>query len=156
MWILFYTYIRIGFFNVYILTRAKVKNYKYPFIQTQPKIKQNPRNFPSIQSITQCQILLPIIFILVQSVIPSYSAESSTCLSVYNEGGAPAVLNSPKCPRWELSDHRPPPRNPKCQFAVRQGRRPYQEDRVICALDLRLPFPGKTLLPYKIMFMLWV
>ena len=71
-----------------------------------------------------------------------------------NEGGASAVVNSPKGPRWELSDHLPPPRNPKGQFAVRQGRRPYQEDRVICALDIRIPFPGKTLLSYKIMLML--
>ncbi|KAL9227537.1 hypothetical protein vseg_003215 [Gypsophila vaccaria] len=81
---------------------------------------------------------------IISCAITCFSAESSTCLSVYNSGGAPAVLNSPKCPRWKSSDRHAPPRNPRCQFALHQGRRRYQEDRVVCALDIRIPFPSSS------------
>lgn len=74
------------------------------------------------------------------------SGESSTCLTVYKEGGAPAVFQSPKCPRWKLSDYNSPPRTTsRCQSAMRQGRRKSQEDRTLCALDLHIPFPGYTI-----------
>lgn len=69
--------------------------------------------------------------------------ESSTCLTVYKEGGAPAVFQSPKCPLWKLPDYNSPPRTTSgCQSAMLQGRRKYQEDRTLCALDLHIPFPG--------------
>lgn len=73
--------------------------------------------------------------------------ESSTCLTVYKEGGAPAVFQSPKCPRWKLSNYGSDPRTitttaARCQSAVLQGRRKSQEDRTLCALDIRIPFPG--------------
>ncbi|KGN61734.2 hypothetical protein Csa_006170 [Cucumis sativus] len=72
-------------------------------------------------------------------------AESSTCLMVYKEGGAPAVFQSPKCPLWEHSDYTfQSPNAPHCQIAMHQGRRKYQEDRTLCALDVRIPFPSKT------------
>ncbi|KAB1203336.1 putative protein phosphatase 2C 51 [Morella rubra] len=75
--------------------------------------------------------------------------ESSTCLTVYKEGGAPAVFQSPKCPRWKLSNYGSDPRTitttaARCQSAVLQGRRKSQEDRTLCALDIRIPFPGAT------------
>lgn len=72
--------------------------------------------------------------------------ESSKCLTVYKEGGAPAVFQSPKCPRWKLPDYgseqwsKLP--NARCQTALHQGRRKSQEDRVLCALDIHIPFPG--------------
>ncbi|KAL8170302.1 hypothetical protein V2J09_022106 [Rumex salicifolius] len=73
------------------------------------------------------------------------AGESPTCLTVYKEGGAPAVFKSPKCPRWKLPKY-DPPRHPhrtsNCQTAMLQGRRSYQEDRILCALDVRIPFPG--------------
>lgn len=75
--------------------------------------------------------------------------ESSTCLTVYKEGGAPAVFQSPKCPRWKLSDYRSNQGSEnglpstRCQMAMHQGRRKTQEDRTLCALDLRIPFPGE-------------
>ncbi|XP_022996359.1 uncharacterized protein LOC111491615 isoform X1 [Cucurbita maxima] len=73
------------------------------------------------------------------------SSESSTCLMVYKEGGAPAVFQSPKCPLWKLSDYTfQSPNAPHCQIAMHQGRRKYQEDRTLCALDIRIPFPSKT------------
>ena len=33
------------------------------------------------------------------------NGESSTCVTVYEEGGAPAVFQSPKCPHWTLSNY---------------------------------------------------
>ncbi|PKU78654.1 Putative protein phosphatase 2C 76 [Dendrobium catenatum] len=76
-------------------------------------------------------------------LIPSFAGETQTCLAVYKEGGAPAVFQSPKCPRWTLPADAPggPPTN--CQIAVRQGRRRSQEDRAVCVLDIRIPFLGR-------------
>lgn len=74
------------------------------------------------------------------------SSESSTCLMVYKEGGAPAVFQSPKCSLWKLSDYTfQSPNAPHCQIAMHQGRRKYQEDRTLCALDIRIPFPSTAL-----------
>ncbi|KAK6141570.1 hypothetical protein DH2020_024671 [Rehmannia glutinosa] len=76
------------------------------------------------------------------------AGESLTCLTVYKEGGAPAVFQSPKCPRWTLSNFKPQnsrrSRSPSatCQSAMLQGRRKSQEDRTLCVFDLRIPFPG--------------
>lgn len=80
-------------------------------------------------------------------VSPHSYGESSTCLTVYKQGGAPAVFQSPKCPLWKL-----PPRNSRarattasktarCQSAMLQGRRKSLEDRTLCALDIYIPFP---------------
>ncbi|XP_047315868.1 uncharacterized protein LOC124919630 [Impatiens glandulifera] len=69
-------------------------------------------------------------------------AESPACLTVYKEGGAPAVFQSPKCPRWKLLEYVSSPGTARCQTAMHQGRRPSQEDRTLCALDIRIPFPG--------------
>ncbi|KAL3647831.1 hypothetical protein CASFOL_008799 [Castilleja foliolosa] len=76
------------------------------------------------------------------------AGESPTCLTVYREGGAPAVFQSPKCPRWTLSNFKPQHnrrfRSPAatCQSAMFQGRRKSQEDRTLCVVDLHIPFPG--------------
>ncbi|XP_058191474.1 uncharacterized protein LOC131308546 isoform X2 [Rhododendron vialii] len=70
--------------------------------------------------------------------------ESSTCLMVYREGGALAVFQSPKCPRWKLSDYSASPPTARCQSATHQGLRKSQEDRTLCVLDLRIPFPGPS------------
>ncbi|CAH8349398.1 unnamed protein product [Eruca vesicaria subsp. sativa] len=69
--------------------------------------------------------------------------ESSTCLTVYKQGGAPAVFQSPKCPRWNWPSrsHSRTGGDARCHTASLQGRRKYQEDRLLCALDLRIPFP---------------
>ncbi|OVA05389.1 Protein phosphatase 2C (PP2C)-like domain [Macleaya cordata] len=60
------------------------------------------------------------------------------------EGGVPAVFQSPKCPRWSLSNEAFQWRMENCQSARLQGRRNYQEDRTFCALDMKIPFPGRT------------
>ncbi|KAK4492507.1 hypothetical protein RD792_003318 [Penstemon davidsonii] len=71
------------------------------------------------------------------------AGESLTCLTVYREGGAPAVFQSPKCPRWSHSNFKSNPDRPAtCQSAKLQGRRKSQEDRTLCACDLSIPFPG--------------
>ncbi|PON94973.1 Protein phosphatase [Trema orientale] len=78
--------------------------------------------------------------------------ESSTCLTVYKQGGAPAVFQSQKCPRWKLSPSSSSSKSDyasqswtteRCQLAMLQGRRYSQEDRALCVLDLRIPFPGR-------------
>ncbi|XP_027935639.1 uncharacterized protein LOC114190798 isoform X2 [Vigna unguiculata] len=75
--------------------------------------------------------------------LPFVHAESSTCLTVYKNGGAPAVFQSPKCPLWKLSDYDSIPKSTaRCQIAMLQGRRESQEDRALCVLDVRIPFPG--------------
>lgn len=99
-------------------------------------------------SVNESMIRTSRILLFLLSFIASHTtplnAESSTCLMVYKEGGAPAVFQSPKCPRWRLSNHASRPRTVTCQSAISQGRRKSQEDRTFCALDVRIPFPGTT------------
>ncbi|KAK6937572.1 Protein kinase domain [Dillenia turbinata] len=89
--------------------------------------------------------ILRILFLLGFLLCVSHRiyGESLTCLTIYKQGGAPAVFQSPKCPRWKLSDHRSKSPPLTCSSAMLQGRRKSQEDRTICALDLQIPFPGK-------------
>ncbi|CAN8253879.1 unnamed protein product [Cochlearia groenlandica] len=84
-----------------------------------------------------------IIYLIVLLLAINCGGESSTCLTVYKEGGAPAVFESPKCPRWNLHNWGSRTGG-RCHTAAIQGRRKYQEDRLLCALDLLIPFPGKT------------
>ncbi|XP_057800960.1 uncharacterized protein LOC131016306 isoform X2 [Salvia miltiorrhiza] len=92
--------------------------------------------------------LLLLLSGLALSATPPVGGESPTCLTVYREGGATAVFQSPKCPRWNLSNfksqsnRRPESRSLTCQSSALQGRRKSQEDRTLCFLDLRIPFPG--------------
>ncbi|XP_039048274.1 probable protein phosphatase 2C 51 isoform X2 [Hibiscus syriacus] len=93
------------------------------------------------------QSLLAVLGFLVFSPRSS-GGESSTCLTVYKDGGAPAVFQSPKCPRWKIPDHgsgkrAATPAMGHCQSAMLQGRREHMEDRTLCMLDLHIPFPSK-------------
>ncbi|KAM1248149.1 hypothetical protein ACFX2J_043995 [Malus domestica] len=73
----------------------------------------------------------------------SYGRESSsTCLTLYEHGGAPAVFESPECRQLKHSDDSQ--RTSLCQMAMLQGRRKYLEDRTLCALDVRILFPGRV------------
>ncbi|CAL0320562.1 unnamed protein product [Lupinus luteus] len=70
--------------------------------------------------------------------IPFTQSESSTCLTVYNSGGAPAVFQSPKCPRWKLSDYDSPSQSTaRCHNAILQGRRISQEDHTLCVNGIK-------------------
>ncbi|GAV87925.1 Pkinase domain-containing protein/PP2C domain-containing protein [Cephalotus follicularis] len=95
----------------------------------------------------ESQLKLYVLGFILFTITPC-NGESSTCLMVYKEGGAPAVFQSPKCPWWKLSNYDSPPRSSttaaRCQSAMLQGRRKALEDRTLCALDIRIPFPGKT------------
>ncbi|AEE80468.1 kinase superfamily protein [Arabidopsis thaliana] len=96
---------------------------------------------------------LLIIFFVFFFLVINCRGESSTCLAVYKQGGAPAVFQSPKCPRWILQNWGSPTHSGagRCHTAAIQGRRNYQEDRLLCALDLRIPFPGKTGTPKDVL-----
>lgn len=97
-----------------------------------------------IESMIQTSRILLFLLWFLASQTPPLNGESSTCLMVYKEGGAPAVFQSPKCPSWRLSNDASRPRTVTCQSAMSQGRRKSQEDRTFCALDVRIPFPRKT------------
>uniref|UniRef100_A0A5B7ATR6 PPM-type phosphatase domain-containing protein n=1 Tax=Davidia involucrata TaxID=16924 RepID=A0A5B7ATR6_DAVIN len=69
---------------------------------------------------------------------------SVSCMMVYDEGGASAVFGSPDCPQWVLSTESLPNQTGNCQFATLQGHREYQEDRITCNLEMKMPFLGKN------------
>ncbi|OVA05388.1 Protein kinase domain [Macleaya cordata] len=94
--------------------------------------------------IDEFKFMLILLGFLLLFSVPCSHGESSKCLMVYKEGGAPAVFQSPKCPRWSLSNEAYRWRTDNCQSAMLQGRRKHQEDRTFCALDMRIPFPGRT------------
>ncbi|XP_042014678.1 probable protein phosphatase 2C 51 isoform X2 [Salvia splendens] len=65
---------------------------------------------------------------------------SLACMMAYEEAGVSGVLNSPEC-LWLLpSSLHSSNSNNDCHFATLQGRRDYQEDRLLCNLHLHLPF----------------
>ncbi|KAK0580993.1 hypothetical protein LWI29_008627 [Acer saccharum] len=81
------------------------------------------------------------VVIIAYATTPSIG-ESSTCLTVYKEGGAPAVFKSPNALAGISNYNSRQRTTSRCQMAMLQGRRKSQEDRTLCALDLRIPFPG--------------
>lgn len=85
--------------------------------------------------------MLASIGALLCSVAHANHGVSDSCMMAYEEGGVPSVLNSPECP-WLFSTLQSSNSAKDCQFATLQGRREYQEDRVVCNLDLKLPFAG--------------
>ncbi|XP_075492086.1 uncharacterized protein LOC142530177 isoform X1 [Primulina tabacum] len=87
-----------------------------------------------------------LLFILILGFVFGIAGESPTCLTVYREGGAPAVFQSPKCPRWKPSTFKSGAETQAsgatCQSAMLRGRRKTMEDRTLCSFELRIPFPG--------------
>ncbi|XP_071721292.1 probable protein phosphatase 2C 51 [Rutidosis leptorrhynchoides] len=70
-------------------------------------------------------------------------AVDSSCMIAYNDGGAPAVLQSLECTtaiQWVESFKKS---TKDCDFASLQGHRQYQEDRVTCIHNIKLPLIGK-------------
>ena len=80
-------------------------------------------------------LLLGILFI----AIPSSYGVSVSCMMAYDEGGISSVLESPECSEWVLSTGSLQNKTVNCQSATLQGRREYQEDRILCHLDLKIP-----------------
>lgn len=71
------------------------------------------------------------------------SFTSSNCLTVYQEGGAEAVIQSPRCAASVTYAPRRSHGHSNCQVATLQGRRKFQEDRAVCATGIKIPFLGK-------------
>ncbi|KZV22526.1 hypothetical protein F511_09048 [Dorcoceras hygrometricum] len=87
-----------------------------------------------------------LLLILILGFALGITGESPICLTVYREGGAPAVFQSPKCPRWKTSTFKSGTKTQSsgatCQSAMLRGRRKTMEDRTLCSFELRIPFPG--------------
>ena len=60
----------------------------------------------------------------------------------YDEGGISTVLESPECSEWVLSCESLQNKTVNCQFATLQGHREYQEDRILCHIDMKIPRLG--------------
>ncbi|CAH1417716.1 unnamed protein product [Lactuca virosa] len=72
------------------------------------------------------------------------SAVSSSCMITYDDGGAPAVLQSSECVvQWGFMVESLKNSTKICEFASLQGHRKYQEDCVTCNLGIRIPLIGK-------------
>lgn len=72
------------------------------------------------------------------------STNSSSCMIAYNDGGAPAVLRSSECAaQWVFMVESLKNSTKNCEFSSLQGHRKYQEDRVTCNLNIRIPLFGK-------------
>ena len=79
------------------------------------------------------------IFVL---VIPSSYGVSVSCMMAYDEGGISTVSESPECSGWVLSLESLQNKIVNCQSAILQGHREYQEDRILCHLDMKIPRLG--------------
>ncbi|XAR61161.1 Phosphoprotein phosphatase [Bertholletia excelsa] len=82
--------------------------------------------------------ILALVGLFLSAISSAAPDVSVSCMMVYDEGGAPAVLESPECPHWKLYplSHN---QTKNCQFAMLQGHRKYQEDRLACNLKLNIP-----------------
>ncbi|GKC46817.1 probable protein phosphatase 2C 51, partial [Tanacetum coccineum] len=90
-------------------------------------------------SLSQPQMLLLLVLATVLHTINGLPETYSSCMTAYNSGGAPAVLDStPDCASHFMVDFFKKSTH-DCEFATLQGYRKYQEDRVSCNLHLRLP-----------------
>ncbi|XP_011079913.1 probable protein phosphatase 2C 51 isoform X2 [Sesamum indicum] len=85
-----------------------------------------------------------VIGVLLCAVSYSVHGVSVSCMMAYDEGGAPAVFSSPECPLGVLSPESSENSMRNCQFATLQGHREYQEDRVACNLDMKLPLSDEA------------
>ncbi|TQD93934.1 hypothetical protein C1H46_020438, partial [Malus baccata] len=88
--------------------------------------------------------LTVIALLLAAFVTRSYGGESSTCLTLYEHGGAPAVFESQEWLQWRHSDgYASHSRSmSSCETAVLEDRTRPLEDRILCALNVRIPFSG--------------
>ena len=78
-------------------------------------------------------ILLLAIFFTTHS-----NGESLMCGTVYKQGGTPAVFQSPKCPNWTLSNYS----STVTIITTKTSSTAPCQSAILCALDIRIPFPG--------------
>lgn len=91
-------------------------------------------------------VLLALLGLLLCSFSATAHEVSVSCMMAYDKGGALAVFQSTECPQWVHSTNDLQNKTRNCQFSTLKGHREYQEDRVTCNLDLRIPVLG-TLCP---------
>lgn len=87
------------------------------------------------------EIVLLVVGLFLCAISCAVPEVSVSCMMAYDEGSAPAVLESPECPQWSLSS-RSHNGTGNCQFATLQGHRDYQEDRITCDLEMNIHFLG--------------
>ncbi|KAL9168744.1 hypothetical protein ABFS82_04G034900 [Erythranthe guttata] len=87
-------------------------------------------------------VIVVFVGVLLCSIADAVRGVSVSCMVAYEEGGVRAVFSSPECPQWVLCAEPSKNMSKNCQFATLQGHRKYQEDRVTCNLDMKLPFSG--------------
>ncbi|KAG9134021.1 hypothetical protein Leryth_004709 [Lithospermum erythrorhizon] len=85
-------------------------------------------------------LLLFNIFCYVICNIYNVVCPPSPCFKAYVDGGASAVFGSTNCNKWILGSQILRNKMENCNFATIQGHRDYQEDRVVCDLDMKLGF----------------
>lgn len=85
--------------------------------------------------------ILCIVVGVLLSIIVGCRGRFDSCIRLYKEGGAPAVLQSPEC-SFEYIHPRSHNHTTKCQSASLKGRRKHQEDRVLCNLDMQIDLLG--------------
>ncbi|XP_059625917.1 probable protein phosphatase 2C 51 isoform X2 [Cornus florida] len=99
----------------------------------------------SITKLMMKRLNIVVLLVLLLSAISSATQEVSvSCMMLYDEGGAPAVFESPECSQWVISPESLRNQAANCQFATLQGHREYQEDRIACNLEMKIPFVGKN------------
>ncbi|KAI3449682.1 hypothetical protein Pfo_006347 [Paulownia fortunei] len=87
--------------------------------------------------------VIVLVGVLLCHMLYAVDGVSVSCMMAYEEGGAPAVFSSPECPQWVFSAESSKNLTRNCHFATLQGHREYQEDRVTCNVDMKLPFSGE-------------
>ncbi|XP_022764327.1 probable protein phosphatase 2C 51 [Durio zibethinus] len=89
----------------------------------------------------------PIVILLVFIVWAIGLSKSQSSLSykmIYSLGGAPSILDSQDYfNNCSFSSPSLTNNTINCHYAILQGRRNYQEDRLFCDLNIRFPFVGK-------------
>ncbi|KAF7153056.1 hypothetical protein RHSIM_Rhsim01G0068400 [Rhododendron simsii] len=80
---------------------------------------------------------------LITYAIPFSVGMPEACLTVYNQGGASAVLQSPECSLWIESIQSVHKRTTNCHFTSHQGAIKFHDQHVLCNLDMTIPLPGK-------------
>ncbi|XP_063946285.1 probable protein phosphatase 2C 51 isoform X2 [Daucus carota subsp. sativus] len=93
---------------------------------------------------TSLMMVVAFLGVLVYALTVMAQEVSVSCMMAYDEGGAPAVFQSLECPQWDFPAKILQNQTDNCQFATIQGYRDYQEDRVTCNLDFKIPVLGKN------------
>ncbi|KAG5564432.1 hypothetical protein RHGRI_000575 [Rhododendron griersonianum] len=80
---------------------------------------------------------------LITYAIPFSVGIPEACLTVYNQGGASAVLQSPECSLWIESIQSIHKHTTNCHFTSHHGAIKFHDQHVLCNLDMTIPLPGK-------------